>query len=185
MERRDDPLSSSGRSRDSDVMILVCGHKSRDSRCGTLGPILQAEFKKQIWVTLDRSITFPLPKNLEGGFKRKETELHPLFNSNVGMCSHIGGHAFAGNVIINFPQHFRSAETRRKSPLAGKAVWYGRVEPRHVEGIIQETLLGGRLIEDLLRGVFEAPKRTPFRFKRLELSQSSPSDTDIEAVSTS
>ena len=38
------------------------------------------------------------------------------------------------------------------SPLAGYGIWYGRVEPKYVEGIVQETLLGGKVIEDLFRG---------------------------------
>ena len=41
----------------------------------------------------------------------------------------------------------------KKSPLAGKGVWYGRVEPRHVWGIVEETVKGGRVVEELLRGV--------------------------------
>jgi (2Fe-2S) ferredoxin len=52
-----------------------------------------------------------------------------------------------------------SRETRSSypssSPLAGHAIWYGRVEPRHVEGILRETVLGGRVIKELVRGVVD------------------------------
>ena len=36
--------------------------------------------------------------------------------------------------------------------MAGSAIWYGRVEPKHVEGIVNETVLGGRVIKELWRG---------------------------------
>jgi (2Fe-2S) ferredoxin len=32
-------------------------------------------------------------------------------------------------------------------------IWYGRVEPKHVEGIVKETIGGGRVIQELLRGI--------------------------------
>ena len=40
------------------------------------------------------------------------------------------------------------------SPLCGQGIWYGRVEPRHVQGIMEETINRGVLIEDLLRGIY-------------------------------
>ena len=61
---------------------------------------------------------------------------------NVGCISHVGGHAWAGNVIIYLPVADNTA--------AG--IWYGRVEPRHVDVIIRETVLGGRVIGELWRG---------------------------------
>ena len=70
----------------------------------------------------------------------------------VALISHIGGHVWAGNVIIYIPHHYHLADGTL-SPLAGKGVWYGRVEPRHVEGIMEETVRKGRVIEELLRGV--------------------------------
>ena len=70
----------------------------------------------------------------------------------VGLVSHIGGHAWAGNVMVYLPSNHR-LEDGRLSPLAGKGIWYGRVEPRHVEGIVNETIQKGRVIEQLLRGV--------------------------------
>lgn len=38
------------------------------------------------------------------------------------------------------------------SPLAGCGIWYGRVGPEHVEGLVGETLGRGSVIGDLLRG---------------------------------
>ena len=36
--------------------------------------------------------------------------------------------------------------------LQGMGIWYGRVEPRHVEGIVAETVRGGRVVGELFRG---------------------------------
>lgn len=64
---------------------------------------------------------------------------------NIGCISHVGGHAWAGNVIVYLPENTANA-------LAGTGMFYGRVEPRHVQGIIRETVLGGRVIRELWRG---------------------------------
>lgn len=79
------------------------------------------------------------------------------------MISHIGGHAFAGNVIIYIPPTFplatgniaeKEGETHT-SPLAGMGIWYGRVEPRHVQQILEETLEKGNIIGELWRGCLD------------------------------
>jgi hypothetical protein len=36
--------------------------------------------------------------------------------------------------------------------LAGTGIWYGRVEPAKVEGIVEETVVKGRIISELFRG---------------------------------
>ncbi|KAF2742933.1 hypothetical protein M011DRAFT_411675 [Sporormia fimetaria CBS 119925] len=102
------------------VTVLICGHGSRDSRCGILGPILEKQFKET--------------------FKRKGVE------AEVGMISHIGGHKYAGNVIIYIPP------TLSQNELKGTGVWYGRVDPEKVEGVVDETIGKGRIIVDLFRG---------------------------------
>lgn len=107
------------------ITIFICGHNARDSRCGIMGPLLRDEFKTQ----LKRAV-------------KERSERKP----EVSLISHIGGHAFAGNIIIYFP----SAWTNHS--LAGKGIWYGRVEPRHVEGILKETVTKGVIIEELFRG---------------------------------
>lgn len=56
--------------------VFVCAHGSRDRRCGVCGPILIEKFKEEISL-----------RGLEG----------QVF---VSPCSHIGGHKYAGNVII-------------------------------------------------------------------------------------
>lgn len=64
----------------------------------------------------------------------------------MGLTSHIGGHKYAGNVILYIPPSWTD------NALAGMGIWYGRVEPGSVEGIVDETAKRGRVIEELFRG---------------------------------
>lgn len=118
----------------SEILVLICSHGTRDSRCGILGPILQAEFEDK----LQR-----LGVALKGGSMPSESTKD--VSARVGMISHIGGHRWAGNVIVAFPPHLAH-------DLAGKVIWYGRVAPAHVEGIVRETVLDGKIIVELYRG---------------------------------
>jgi len=104
--------------------ILICGHGGRDQRCGIFGPLLEDEFKDKL---------------LAAGIDK----------ASVALISHIGGHRFAGNVIVYMPPS-------TASPLAGKGIWYGRVEPKHVEGVVNTTIVHGTVIEELLRGGIES-----------------------------
>ncbi|EER40611.1 sucrose cleavage family protein [Histoplasma capsulatum H143] len=126
--------------------ILICGHGHRDQRCGIMGPLLQTEFRRVL-----RAKGF----RVSGGEENGDGAFTDVAGwANVGLISHIGGHKYAGNVIIYLPPSMSSAGSREGGPvsLAGKGIWYGRVEPRHVEGIVQETVLGGRVISDHFRG---------------------------------
>lgn len=60
----------------SDSYVFVCSHGSRDRRCGVCGPALVNRFKEEIEIY---------------GFQGKVS---------VSPCSHVGGHKYAGNVII-------------------------------------------------------------------------------------
>lgn len=145
-------------------VIFICGHGSRDSRCGVLGSLLRDEFERQV-------------KRFYG--ERSQTA--PV----TSIVSHIGGHVFAGmcaehlsrqdlvdigssllltavtnprqlaevgltfptgNVIVYIPP------AMEPHALAGKGIWYGRVEPKHVEGILKATLGQGKVIKELYRG---------------------------------
>ncbi|EEP78256.1 hypothetical protein UREG_03101 [Uncinocarpus reesii 1704] len=114
--------------------VLICGHGHRDQRCGIMGPLLQAEFRRAL-------------KNI--GFTTDGDKVDGPGHANVGLISHIGGHKYAGNVIIYLPPSMES------NALSGKGIWYGRVEPKHVEGIVKETILDGRVIRDHFRGGIE------------------------------
>ena len=100
--------------------ILICGHGGRDQRCGILGPILQSSFRKE----LDR-------RGIE---------------AEVAQISHIGGHKYAGNVIIYLPPNLEG------NALKGSGIWYGRVGPEQIEGVVEETVVKGRIVGELLRG---------------------------------
>lgn len=50
--------------------------------------------------------------------------------------SHIGGHKFAGNVLI-----YRKDDTGKLM-----AVWYGRVVAHSVARLVEETILNGRVV---------------------------------------
>ena len=136
--------------------ILVCGHNSRDKRCSILGHLLQDAFRAHLLkhmndgevakgaVSLNQEEpTYRWPDRSDAG------------GADVGLTSHIGGHAWAGNVIAYFSPGYRlpNGELSPLSPLADKGVWYGRVQPKHVEGIMNEIVKHGRVIEELLSGV--------------------------------
>ena len=126
-----------------EILVLICGHAGRDARCGTLGPILKEEFEEKLQrqnVTLLRDP--PVAEVVE-----VDTEVEGYTpTARVGLISHIGGHKWAGNVIVYIPPSFK------RNPLAGKGIWYGRVGPEHVEGIVAKTILEGKVIRDMFRG---------------------------------
>ena len=123
-----------------DVLILICGHGERDLRCGITGPVLRDTFNSML---RNRGIEV-----LDGPVDISEEPEGRT--ARVGLISHIGGHKFAGNVILYIPPGTKTKDGDHA--LAGCGIWYGRVEPKHIEGIIKETILGGRIIEDLFRG---------------------------------
>lgn len=139
-----------------DVVILICGHGNRDQRCGIMGPLLQAEFEEKL-------PDFGIDVVKGGAGKRSEMAPHQKRSSTsstlsqvnlgarVGLVSHIGGHKWAGNLIIYFPRYYKG-HPHERHPLKGKGIWYGRVEPWHVEGIIEQTIKEGRIIRELFRG---------------------------------
>ncbi|KAJ5092293.1 Aminoacyl-tRNA synthetase class 1a [Penicillium alfredii] len=118
--------------------ILICGHGGRDMRCGMMAPVLETEFQRVLQSrgfasTGSDAVTVDGPDH-----------------ANVGLISHIGGHKYAGNVIVYIPPKMTVGESE-PHPLAGKGIWYGRIEPKHVEGIVQKTILTGRVVKDHFR----------------------------------
>ena len=114
-----------GSSKVEETVILICSHYSRDSRCGLVSGPLKRQFEKEIE---KKGLLIRDGVRGEGGVR-------------VGFTSHLSGHKFAGNVIVYLP--------------GGLGVWYGRVEPKHVTGILEETVIGGRIIRELCRGAIE------------------------------
>ncbi|XP_030544807.2 altered inheritance of mitochondria protein 32 [Rhodamnia argentea] len=98
--------------------VFVCAHGSRDRRCGVCGP--------------------PLIEKLN-----EEIELRGLKDQVfVSPCSHIGGHKYAGNLIVFSPD---SAGT-----ITGH--WYGYVTPDDVPEVLEQHIGQGKVIERLWRG---------------------------------
>ncbi len=91
--------------------IFVCAHEARDARCGACGPPLVEAFVAELGA-----------RGLEGQVTVRRT-------------SHVGGHRFAGNVLI-YPG----------------GDWYGYVTPDDVPRIIDQHMLKGKIVTDLWRG---------------------------------
>ncbi|KAL6136244.1 hypothetical protein ACLB2K_061544 [Fragaria x ananassa] len=98
--------------------VFVCAHGSRDRRCGVCGPVLIDKFVEEAELR---------------GMKDK------VF---VSPCSHIGGHKYAGNLIIYSPGV--------DGTITGH--WYGYVAPDDVPELLDEHIGKGQIIERLWRG---------------------------------
>ncbi|RDW94316.1 hypothetical protein BP5796_00079 [Coleophoma crateriformis] len=135
-----------------DILVLICGHGGRDARCGIFGPVLRTEFEHVLTRNNFNVLKGPVAvennkaEMIEGPSSTKTTG-----TARVGLISHIGGHKFAGNVIVYIPPGSRLT-TGEAHPLAGCGIWYGLIEPKHVDGIVQETVLQGRVIAEKFRG---------------------------------
>ncbi|KAI0832314.1 Sucrase/ferredoxin-like-domain-containing protein [Trametes gibbosa] len=138
-------------------VILLCSHKRRDNRCAIAAPKLEhaltLALERQGWEVHtqvdDSTLHEPALEDLAGTAAEKHAALRAQLQgvdaahadhkrALVLFCSHIGGHKYAGNVIINTPR--------------GVSVWYGRVTPHEVDAIVRETIIGGRILPSLLRG---------------------------------
>lgn len=136
-----------------DIMVLICGHGGRDGRCGLMGPVLEDEFKRILPREGIELLQGPVSINEDSDGARPAID-GPVAQgptARTGLISHIGGHKFAGNVVIYIPKNAKTASAEAH-PLAGCGIWYGRVEPKHVQGIVSQTILGGAVFEDLFRG---------------------------------
>ncbi|KAI5075599.1 hypothetical protein GOP47_0009675 [Adiantum capillus-veneris] len=98
--------------------IFVCAHGSRDMRCGVCGPALIQRFEKEI------------------GFRGLDSTVH------VRACSHVGGHKFAGNVLIY----------GKDSKGKFRGHWYGYVNPSDVAVLLDEHIKKDQVLYGLWRG---------------------------------
>lgn len=140
----------------NDVLVLICGHGGRDARCGIMAPVLKTEFEDK----LRRENMEVLQGAVEVGVKKAERiqgSTEERTTARVGLISHIGGHKFAGNVIIYLPRGMKMGD--QPHPLAGHGIWYGRVEPKNVEGIIKETIIKGNVVADMFRGGIDGDRK--------------------------
>ncbi|KAI0092087.1 Sucrase/ferredoxin-like-domain-containing protein [Irpex rosettiformis] len=148
----EDLLSEKGVENKSNVLpyacvILLCSHKKRDNRCHIAAPKLEhgltAALERRNWEVHSQLSEYDFVQKVEGD-DAEAAYLAQLKNAAqskralILKISHIGGHKFAGNVIIYTP--------------TGASIWYGRVTPHHTEAIVRDTILGGKIIPELLRG---------------------------------
>ena len=114
-----------------DAIILICSHMRRDKRCGTSAPLLRKEFEQNL---------------RQNDLYRSQDDSTP--GGVILACiSHIGGHKFAGNVII-----YRRIKHPDEEEVEVQGIWLGRVEPCHVEQIVKHTVIEGTVWPQLLRG---------------------------------
>ncbi|UJR22237.1 hypothetical protein I4U23_025298 [Adineta vaga] len=95
------------------LWLLVCCHYQRDQRCGVIGPMIIDEIEKYVRET-DRS-----------------DNVHWL------KISHIGGHKFAGNVIV-YPS----------------GTWYGRVLTCHIPLLIDAYTSSSEELKSKLKPLY-------------------------------
>ncbi|KAL4921828.1 Sucrase/ferredoxin-like-domain-containing protein [Aspergillus aurantiobrunneus] len=111
-----------------DYVVLLCSHKRRDARCGITAPLIKRELERHLR---------PL------GLYRDADDQRP---GGVGIffVSHVGGHKFAANVLV-----YRKKEQQM--------IWLARVRPEHCEGVVNYTLLQGKVVhpDSQLRGGFD------------------------------
>lgn len=116
--------------------VFICGHKLRDNRCWVAAQVLSKQFAMvREALGLDESI-------------------------EIDLISHVGGHKYAGNVVIHRPTDAATlvaaaddaAAAKGALPEVTSTIWYGRVGPEHVRAIVEKTLLKGEVLLPLLRG---------------------------------
>ncbi|KAE9588927.1 hypothetical protein Lal_00012531 [Lupinus albus] len=98
--------------------VYVCAHRSRDVRCGVCGPELIKKLNEEI------------------GLRGLEDQV------SVMACSHVGGHKYAGNVIVYSPGP--------DGNIMGH--WYGYVTPNDVPELLDQHIAKGEVIQKLWRG---------------------------------
>ncbi|GAB2278978.1 hypothetical protein Dimus_013645 [Dionaea muscipula] len=134
---------------------FVCAHASRDKRCGVCGPALIEKFNEEI--------------------QSKGMQKQVL----VSACSHIGGHKYAGNVIIF------------STNLEGKVVgdWYGYVTPNDVAELLEASFERGEILDHLWRGrmgllndAVEGNGEIPGKTKRHKKTQERPVENGNQEI---
>ncbi|CAM8978913.1 unnamed protein product [Rhodiola kirilowii] len=115
---RGEPWSAGNKEEVTSTYVFVCAHGSRDKRCGVCGPVLLEKLKEEIGARglSEQVVTSP--------------------------CSHIGGHKYAGNLIIY--------GTDPTGNVTGH--WYGYVTPDDVAELLDTHIGKGEIIEKLWRG---------------------------------
>jgi hypothetical protein len=167
-------------------LVLICSHNKRDKRCGVTSKYLVKAFESGL-----------RRRDIYRAFDDTRTEAQGAIAGGgtvLGCLSHIGGHKFAGNVIVyrrrtksvdqlheklkelklsdgkgevttdgaeqrgNGDGNTDNAKNGNAIPhvtaedVQAEGIWLGRVEPKHVEAIIEEVILKGHIFKELYRG---------------------------------
>lgn len=101
--------------RSDEYFIFICSHRSRDERCGFCGSILVELFRQAI------------TKQLSPEAAERVTVLP---------CSHVGGHIYAGNVIL-YSKH--------------GGVAFGLFKPTDIEAVVASIAEGEGKVPDSLQ----------------------------------
>lgn len=99
--------------------VLICGHQQRDPRCGIICEDLLKEIKLKS-LCEDR---------------------------NIGIISHIGGHKYAGNIIL----YNHAGFSDNSKGYRVDSLWFGRVLPPNLEMLLQ-SIDGYKIPRQFYRG---------------------------------
>ncbi|GHJ88293.1 hypothetical protein NliqN6_4695 [Naganishia liquefaciens] len=148
------------------AVVLLCSHKRRDKRCHIAAPLLEkalihsleqhqvsidlkgdslsADHLEESHPPLDDVPRDDLQAEIEKRLRAIEAVDDEDGNGEVGIfrISHLGGHRYAGVMIICFP--------------SGATLYYGRVSPQEIPAVVKETILGGKILPGLLRSAGNA-----------------------------
>mmetsp|Transcript_11578 Transcript_11578/g.24401 ORF Transcript_11578/g.24401 Transcript_11578/m.24401 type:complete len:281 (-) Transcript_11578:25-867(-) len=128
------PPASGGDVEDlAGAFAFICAHAHRDARCGHCGPRLQEALEAQ-----------------------RSEGLHLDFQ--VRKCSHVGGHKYAGNVIV-------FSGKSAALPSHGDGHWYGYVTP----GNLPAVLSGRAICGPLWRGRMGVPEEGAKKERRAKV----------------
>ncbi|KAL7274138.1 Altered inheritance of mitochondria protein 32 [Rhizina undulata] len=164
--------------RVTETVVLICSHHSRDPRCGIMAPVLKSQFEK---ILSDRGILLtPIDEaacNFRGKVRVGYTSHmsghkfagnvivylppSPFTDPEIPKMKPVTSETGPGFELRPEEERELSSaaewegqiETKDEEERGGVGVWYGRVEPKHVQGIVEETVVGRRLMLDLCRGV--------------------------------
>lgn len=98
--------------------LLICGHYQRDRRCGIIAQDLIEEIEA---------------RNL-------------CADKNIAIISHIGGHKYAGNLIL-----YNCEKSSDRSQKLIDCLWFSKVLPPSLP-ILLDNLKSGKIPKDLFRG---------------------------------
>ncbi|KAL7419248.1 hypothetical protein Q5752_006085 [Cryptotrichosporon argae] len=140
------------------ALVLLCSHKRRDKRCHIAAPLLRAALHtclEKHGIAVDEmgealaALDGPPLEEVAGTDAEREAAVgkrieaiegvHGGPGGQVGIfdINHLGGHRYAGVMLILFP--------------SGAYLSYGRVTPQEIPRVVEDTIVGGKVVPGLLR----------------------------------